>query len=57
VKGRVAELNVAVIIMMMALVILKFGINDFSLVVFFALACLTLAILNYSRNASRKRSG
>ena len=56
-KGRVAELNAAVIVMMMALVILKFGINNFSLVVFFALAFLALAILNDSRNASRKRSG
>jgi len=57
VKGRVAELNAAVIIMMMALVILKFGINNVSLVVFFALAVLALAILNDSRHASRKRGG
>jgi len=57
VKGRVAELNAAVIIMMMALVILKFGINNVSLAVFFALAVLALAILNDSRHASRKRGG
>jgi len=57
VKGRVAELNAAAIIVMMALTIVKLGINSFTLVVFFALALLALAILNYSRTASRKQDG